>query len=269
MMTSLVSRTIDVDLSLLDVDSSQNPRQTLGLAEDSIETFAVRLGSEGQLTPITVRPTSGGRFALVAGYRRVKAAHVIGWTSLRAEVLDARVSDEQCAILARVENLDRVGLSDYDIAYSTLQLQVHKIPLQAVADRTGYSFAKLNKMVGWLRNLPPEVIDGWKNGDPRVNDTLLSRLSIMDQEKALGLWVDLHASPAQLLIPRDKLQPKPRALRRPSITKVSVLMERVRDVHLIGLTHQQFKAMLIQTVEYCLGVRKKVPDFRVKTKGKQ
>ncbi len=73
---------------LLPVDriepSPWQPRIEFG----DIEALAALLREQGQLQPITVRRLAEGAYQLVDGERRWRAARTLGWTGIRAEVLE-------------------------------------------------------------------------------------------------------------------------------------------------------------------------------------
>jgi len=74
----------------------------------------------GLLQPVAVRPRKDGRFELIAGERRFRAAGKLGWTTIPAFVRD--VSDEQLLSLALVENLQREDLNPIEEAEGYRQL---------------------------------------------------------------------------------------------------------------------------------------------------
>jgi len=58
----------------------------------------------GLLQPIMVRKV-GAKFEVVAGHRRLIAAHELGWTQIQASIVD--VDDKQAFIIALTENVQR------------------------------------------------------------------------------------------------------------------------------------------------------------------
>lgn len=80
------------------------------------------LQTSGLLQPITVRPSpkAVGRFELVAGERRLRAAANLGWTKIPAVVKD--LSDQEILTLALIENLQRSDLNPIEEAEGYNQL---------------------------------------------------------------------------------------------------------------------------------------------------
>ena len=78
------------------------------------------LQASGLLPPISVRPRKDGKFELIAGERRFRAATRLGWSVIPAVIRD--VSDEQLLSLALVENLQREDLNPIEEAEGYRQL---------------------------------------------------------------------------------------------------------------------------------------------------
>ena len=76
--------------------------------------------ASGLIQPVAVRPRQDGKFELIAGERRFRAATRLGWTTIPAHIRD--VSDEQLLSLALVENLQREDLNPIEEAEGYRQL---------------------------------------------------------------------------------------------------------------------------------------------------
>ena len=98
-----------------------NPRQPRrDFAETDLADLQQSLQASGLLQPISVRPRADGKFELIAGERRFRAAGRLGWSTIPAVVRD--VSDEQLLSLALVENLQREDLNPIEEAEGYRQL---------------------------------------------------------------------------------------------------------------------------------------------------
>lgn len=86
--------------------------------ESEIESLAASIRSHGLIQPITVRRVAG-RYQLIAGERRLRAAGRAGWSEIPARVIDA--DDRLAAELAIVENLQRKDLNPVEKAISFRQ----------------------------------------------------------------------------------------------------------------------------------------------------
>jgi ParB family chromosome partitioning protein len=80
------------------------------------------LQTSGLLQPVTVRPSpkTAGKFELIAGERRLRAATNLGWEKIPAVVKD--LTDQELLTLALVENLQRSDLNPIEEAEGYDQL---------------------------------------------------------------------------------------------------------------------------------------------------
>ena len=94
-------------LLMLDLDLIRpNPRQPRqDFDESALEALAGSLKDDGVLQPIMVRPAGSGRFEIVAGERRWRAAQRAGLLKVPAVVRD--VPEDRRLELALIENLQR------------------------------------------------------------------------------------------------------------------------------------------------------------------
>jgi len=100
------------------VPNPRQPRRDFSDAE--LQELQLSLQASGLLQPISVRPRSDGKFELIAGERRFRAATRLGWSTIPAVIRD--VSDEQLLSFALVENLQRADLNPIEEAEGYRQL---------------------------------------------------------------------------------------------------------------------------------------------------
>lgn len=88
----------------------------LHFAPEALRELADSLREHGLLSPIVVRPhpTQPGRYELVAGERRWRAAALLAWSTIPASVRD--LSDEQAAAIMLTENVGRSDLNPIEEA---------------------------------------------------------------------------------------------------------------------------------------------------------
>lgn len=101
-----------LDLGVIEPNPFQ-PRKTFD--EEQIADLTDSIREHGVLQPLVVRRVDG-RFELVAGERRLRAAQAAGWQ--RVPVLIRDVDERQTAELAIVENLQRTDLNAIEKAES-------------------------------------------------------------------------------------------------------------------------------------------------------
>ena len=135
------------------VPNPKQPRREFSEAE--LQELQLSLQTSGLLQPIAVRPRSDGRFEIIAGERRFRAASRLGWTTIPAVVRD--VSDEQLLSLALVENLQREDLNPMEEAEGYRQL-INEFGLahQQVAQAVGKDRSTVTNALRLL-SLPDEV----------------------------------------------------------------------------------------------------------------
>ena len=98
-----------VPISLID-DSPFQPRMLYDPAE--IDNLAHSLAAAGLEDAITVRMKDGGRFELISGHRRVRAARSLGWPAIEARIVSK--TDRQAELATMVQNEARVDLTDFE-----------------------------------------------------------------------------------------------------------------------------------------------------------
>ena len=80
--------------------------------EGALNELADSIRTQGLMQPILVRSINGGRYEIIAGERRFRAAAIAGLTEVPVLVRD--VPDESAAVMALIENIQRAA-SDHRI----------------------------------------------------------------------------------------------------------------------------------------------------------
>src|ERR1700747_2102088 len=115
-VSSAGTETSDEELRQLPVELiAPNPHQPRrNFDEDSLQTLAASLSESGVLQPVLVRPKAGGRYELVAGERRWRAAQLARLATIPALV---RAREDSASLeLALIENMAREDLSPIEEA---------------------------------------------------------------------------------------------------------------------------------------------------------
>ncbi|MBI5570008.1 MAG: ParB/RepB/Spo0J family partition protein [Desulfomonile tiedjei] len=94
------------------------PRRTF--AEDALRDLAASIKEMGVIQPLIVRKTPAGKYEIVAGERRWRAAGMAEFTTI--PVIVRQLSDSESLEIALIENLQRENLNPLDTAeaYDTL-----------------------------------------------------------------------------------------------------------------------------------------------------
>ncbi|MDB5046702.1 MAG: parB-like partition protein [Deinococcus sp.] len=89
-------------------------------APEALEDLARSIREQGVLQPLLVRPLAGGRYEIVAGERRWRAAGLAGLTEVPVLIRD--LDDSQARLAAAVENLQRENLNVIEEVRARLQV---------------------------------------------------------------------------------------------------------------------------------------------------
>ncbi|MDH5526375.1 MAG: ParB/RepB/Spo0J family partition protein [Nitrospirota bacterium] len=136
------------------------PRQTFD--EAGLSELAASLIEHGMLQPVTVRPLGDGRFELIAGERRWRAAAIAGLSVIPALVRET--SDLSTLEMALVENIQRADLNPMESAQAYQRLIVEfGLTQEQVARRVGKDRSTVANAVRLL-NLPVAVQEMVESG---------------------------------------------------------------------------------------------------------
>ena len=88
---------------------------------ERIEQLAESIRAQGVLQPLLVKPDGDGqRYRVIAGERRLRAAHIAGLTEVPVRILN--LTDEEARVVALLENLQREDLNPYEETVGVLEL---------------------------------------------------------------------------------------------------------------------------------------------------
>src|ERR671923_481831 len=136
----------------------RNPRQPrTQFGPDSIKALAASLADAGVVQPLIVRPLRDGRFELIAGERRWRAAREAGLQTVPAIVRDEDEAERLQTAL--IENMAREDLNPVDEARACAAL-VEDLGLskKQLARRLSRSRPSISNLIRLL-DLPDEVLD--------------------------------------------------------------------------------------------------------------
>ena len=136
---SHVGRLIPIDR--LDPNPDQ-PRTEIG----DLSELTASIREKGVLEPLLVKPTILGRWMIIAGERRWRAAKEAGLKELPCIEMD--VDDQSVAEIALIENMQRKDLTPWEEADG----------LRALCDRFGYTHEDVARKVGKSRSTITEAL---------------------------------------------------------------------------------------------------------------
>jgi ParB family chromosome partitioning protein len=141
-----------------------NPNQPRrSFEEDSLLALAESIRARGVLQPVLVRPLVGGRYELIAGERRWRAARIAERDTIPAVV--RRHDDAESLELALIENMAREDLNPVEEARACAAL-VEELGLtrEEVGVRVGRSRVAVSNLVRLLE-LPDEALALLERGE--------------------------------------------------------------------------------------------------------
>ena len=143
-----------VELPILDIERSPyQPRREF--KEEELRELAESLKNNGLIQPPTVRKNAAGKYELIAGERRLRAAQFAGWTKIQVLVKD--VNEETAAVMTTTENLQREDLNPIEEANSyKILIDTFNLTQAEVAERVGKGRATVANATRLLE-LPDEV----------------------------------------------------------------------------------------------------------------
>ena len=119
------------------------PRVEFGELDELVASIV----EKGILEPLLVRPSEvGGRFMIISGERRFRAANLAGLTEIPC--IEMEVDDQAVAEIALIENLQRKDLTPFEESDG----------LQLLADRFGYTHVEIAQKIGKARSSVTESL---------------------------------------------------------------------------------------------------------------
>lgn len=135
------------------IPNPDQPRTTFD--EEALKQLAESIKQYGVLQPLIVTPHGKGKYAIVAGERRWRAAQIAGEKKVPAIVRTTKELER--LEIALVENVQRVDLSPLEQALSIERLhQQFSMTYEAIAKRLGKASSTVNNIVRLLQ-LPKEA----------------------------------------------------------------------------------------------------------------
>jgi ParB family chromosome partitioning protein len=153
------------DLRQMPLDDIQRGRYQprRDLEPQALEELANSIRAQGVMQPIVVRPVAEGRYEIIAGERRWRAAQMAGLNTIPVIIRD--VPDEAAIAMALIENIQRENLNPIEEAIALHRLQTEfELTQQQVADAVGKSRSTITNLLR-LMNLTDEVKKMLEYGD--------------------------------------------------------------------------------------------------------
>jgi len=177
-----VEANLQIDIDSIDGNPFQ-PRTRFD--SQTLEELAASIRQVGIVVPLTVRETGNGRYQLIAGERRLRAARLAGLTHVPAYV---RTADDTAMLeMALVENIQREDLDAVEVAI-TYQRLIEECSLtqEQLSDRVGKQRSTVSNYLRLLR-LPAEIQLGIRNGNLSMGHAR-TLVNIEDPAKQIDIY---------------------------------------------------------------------------------
>jgi len=122
--------------------------------QDALKELAESIKTQGVIQPILVRLVTTGKFEIIAGERRWRAARMAGLQAVPVVVRD--IPDHQALAVALIENIQREDLNPLEQAIG-IQRLINEFGLthQSAAEALGRSRAAVSNLLRLLELAPP------------------------------------------------------------------------------------------------------------------
>lgn len=203
---------LEIPIELILVNPNQ-PRKNF--EEGAMAELAESVKQHGVIQPIVVNDLGDGKYMIIAGERRYRAAKMVGLKTVPCVIKE--YTERQIKEVAIIENLQREDLNPIEAARAIKQLmEEYNFTQEIVADRIGKNRSAVSHLVRLL-NLAPEVI-------LLVEQNLLSaghaRTIVVIEDKTLQYKVArtiidkrLSVREVEKLV-REIMRPKPRKVKK-------------------------------------------------------
>jgi len=182
----ILEKKIEVNKNISIDSIESNPFQPrTSFDEQSLEELALSIKKLGIVQPLTVRESGDGKYQLIAGERRLRAARRAGLTHVPAFI---RTADDQAMLeLALVENIQREDLDAVEVAISFQRLiEECKLTQEELSERVGKQRSTVANYLRLLK-LPAEIQLGIKNRQLTMGHAR-TLVNIEDPQKQINIY---------------------------------------------------------------------------------
>jgi len=193
--TTVVENATGINRILIE-DIEPNPKQPRrDFDEQSLQELANSIKLHDIIQPVTVTKLTNGKYRLVTGERRLRAAKLAGIPDIPAYI--RHTNDSQLLELALLENLQREDLNAMEISLSYKRMMEElEYTQEQVAERMGKDRSTVANFIRLLK-LPPDIQLAVRNGELSMGharalinvDTIDKQLFIFKEIKEKGLSV--------------------------------------------------------------------------------
>lgn len=247
------------DVALPAIDTRRLDNVRLREDEPAFAALVTSMSAHGLQQPVGVAEDERvpGRFILIYGFRRVRAARELGWPAVPCVVFPAGTPEETLYTLNSAENFARKDLSDFEKATrAAFMREKFGTDPAEFARRTGIPQSTVEVLMWLLENLPPDIIEDWRNEHPLLSRRLLQRLAKMPGQEASDYWQEWRDRFSRCEARVTELRRG--SNRRPSEAQLARAWIAVKKAVVPGLDDHT-RDMMLRTLEFAQGHAMAIP----------
>ena len=162
------------------VPNSMQPRKDMG----DLRELSESIKEKGVIAPILVRPKDG-RFEIIAGERRYRAAKLIGLKEVPC--LEYKIPDNEVLELSIIENVQRKDLSIFEQAYSLKSLaDIYGYTHQDIAEKISRSRVTVSELLR-VTDLPADIAERCMQIGINSKTFLLELVKLKNKEEMIAV----------------------------------------------------------------------------------
>jgi ParB family chromosome partitioning protein len=164
----------EIPLSAIEADPNQ-PRRSFD--QEKLQELADSIRLYGVLSPILVRASKlPGRYTVISGERRFRAANLAGLASIPAVVNQGDEALDRTLAIQLVENLQRDDLTPLERAHAIGALRdAHNLSIRDIAEKLSISKSAVQRSLEILQ-LPDDLLNALREGAAESKVLLLAKI---------------------------------------------------------------------------------------------
>lgn len=251
-------------LSVPQGDILPNPNQPRKRFDyDELEGLAQSIRANGILQPLLVRSLENGKYELIAGERRLRAARLVGLTKVPCIVNE--ISETDSAVFAIIENLQRQNLDYFEEAEAiALLASDYRLSQEELCKKLGKAQSTISNKLRLLK-LSDEM--RYKISRAGLSERHARALLALDDEvlrsRALSIMIDRHltVNESEMLIEqmlRKNEAPKRQIMKGFKDIRIFIntLNNAVDTIRKAGIDADSIKTETDEYVEYIVRIPK-------------
>ena len=229
---------------------------------DELEGLAQSIRQNGILQPVTVRQTEDGKFELISGERRLRAARLVGLSKIPAIVTE--IDNKNSAVFSLIENLQRQDLDFFEEAEAMDRLLTdYGMSREELSSKLGKARSTISNKLRLLQ-LPEDM--RYRLSRAGLTERHARALLLLENDdrraRALGIMIDRHLTVSeserlieQMLSKEGKQRNNFRGIRDVRVF-INTLNHAVDTIRRAGVDADAAKSETPEYIEYIVRIPK-------------